>query len=283
MRAIIQVFSIVMFLISTRTYGQVKDSVINANIELPRKSESSIFDLRDEQLNNHHRHLRYSVLSGYIEGLPPTRKGMVNFETYQNVSNGTTKISMVNLSREDLLTLGFYSEDQVVFQVKERDRYRFTPGLETKSEWLRKNALCFEFLYPQATMRNGNILTQEIEKYLNVKTEVKKILADVYVLTRTSNKDKLKSKGRNKSKYDRLGNINNLPINTLRTIFSQLNLPELIDKTDYPGNVDLQLNIQNWNDLETIVKSLRRYDLNLTLEKSESQKFVISDVINDRN
>ena len=65
-----------------------------------------VFKLNNEQSKNTYRHLRFSVVTGYREGVEPI-SGFGSFSNFVDTISGTARAYMINLSIQDLLSLGF--------------------------------------------------------------------------------------------------------------------------------------------------------------------------------
>jgi len=126
-------------------YGQNANTAYDIN--------RSIFKLDNEQTTNTHRFLRYAVLSGYREGVAPT-KGMFAAYLVKDDEAGTQRIALSNLSIQELVSLGIYPADQVILEVKDPSRYRYDASQGDEQAWLRKNGYCFQFLLPTSAYSN---------------------------------------------------------------------------------------------------------------------------------
>ncbi|MFI5452181.1 hypothetical protein ACHMWN_08500 [Pedobacter sp. UC225_61] len=237
-----------------------------------------VFKLSDEQALNKSRFLRFSALSGYRQGVQPVQ-GFANFSNVQDKKSGTSRIYMHNLSIQDMLTHGQYQSNRVVLEVKDPSRYGYLPKYGPKEEWMRKNAYCFELLLPIGTINDASLLDKELARIFNVEFGRKRILVNTLVLVRTSDKDKIKSTGKGERSYTEEGNFTNInPINGISSLLYRAGLPPMVDETSYKGEVDIELNISDWKDLESVRKALQRYDLDLREEKRMFEMFVIREL-----
>ncbi|WP_442587841.1 hypothetical protein ACSBL2_17485 [Pedobacter sp. AW31-3R] len=242
-------------------------------------SSKSTFKLKGEQLENRNRFLRYYLLSGYREGVPQTI-GNYGFKAiYENdTTAGTTRVYMINMSVEDLLTHGLYPQSNVVLEVKDPSKYRYNPTYGSELEWMRKNLKCFEMVFPAGTIQGFPPEKYIIESLLNVTTEKQKRITKIFVLIRTSKKDRIKAPGGGiTSDYSR-GHFTNVNIGELVSAMSKQGPLPVIDQTGYKGLVDIQLEIKDWNDISAIQKALAPYDLSLSEEMREIEMFVIKEI-----
>ena len=133
-------------------YGQNGNTTYDVN--------KSIFKLDNEQIKNANRFLRYAVLSGYREGVAPTKE-LFAFYLVKDDQAGTQRVALFNLSIQELVSLGIYDPDHVVLEVKDPSRYRYDASQGDEQAWLRKNGYCFQFLLPTSAysnlMVNGHI------------------------------------------------------------------------------------------------------------------------------
>jgi hypothetical protein len=236
-----------------------------------------VFKLNKEQQTNTNRFLRYSVLTGYREGVEPI-KGLANFAGYTDTSTGTRRMYMFNLSIEDMLTHGMIKKGQVLLEVSDPSKYRYDPTQGSKEAWMRKNAHCYELLLPVSAITSGKQLDDDLAKTLGVKFGMEKRFADALVLIRTSNKDKIKSSGKEKPYTDLKTYFKNVPVSHLSYPLMDAEMPPMVDETGYKDPVDLVLNISDWKDLVAVRKALRQYDLDLKEEKRELEMFVITEI-----
>jgi len=236
-----------------------------------------LFELNDEQSKNTYRHLRFSLISGYREGVKPTT-GFGSFGNTLDTANGTARFYMINLSIQDLLTLGFnIPNNQFVLEVKDESKYRYTTNLGAKLDWMRKNTFCFEYLRPIGVYIDAATLKSEVARYFDVSVTKELRMTKVLVLKRTSLKDKIRSKGKTAS----MEIMNNVPLSDLSKITDSLQLPKLFDETGYIGLVDLNLDVNSSRSLTSLTNALRAHDLDLKEEMREIEMFVIHENFNN--
>lgn len=267
------VFTALMLMLVFPAIAQTKDSTSTTSKD-PDYSKP-IFDFKGEQLTNKNRSLRYSAITGYREGAMPI-KNVPYYKVDINQQQGTTRFYMINLSIQDMVTHGYYKNDQVILNVKDPSKYRYDPTKGPEEEWLRKNGHCYELMLPTGVI-NEKVLDDFLAGVLGLKFGPQKKNMDVLVLVRTSQKDKIKSAGKGDGKYDSGGNFNNTPLDSLSHPIEAAGLPMMVNETGYKSNVDLKLNIKSWNDIETLRKRLNQYDLDLRPEKRELSVFVITE------
>ena len=237
------------------------------------------FALSADQKKNENRMLRYSLLTGYREGIAPV-PGLAGFGTYIDKDNGTLRVYMINLSILEMLNLGFaIPSNKVVLNVKDPNRYRYTEGLGDKDEWLRNNAYCFEYMIPYGVLKNPEILRNEISQYFNVKLSHERRFVESLVLYRTSLVDKIKSKG-GSPELSR-AKLVNVRLGSLSQLIDIAGFPPLIDETGYLDSVDLEFDKNDFRDVNALKKVLARYDLDVKIEKRELMLQVVNEIKTD--
>ena len=249
-----------------------KDSEKPTNFEY----DKPIFKFDIEQSTNKHRFLRFSVLTGYREGILPV-KDLVNFDSYLDTVSSTVRLYSYNLSIQDMLTSGSVSNSRVVLEVTNPSRYRYDRSQGSKLDWMRANAHCFEFLLPFGSIKDGQPMFKELADLFGVTCRREKRLTDVCVLKRNSNNDKVKSKMKGKAYYTNDGHYNNMTITEVIKSFNEFILPPIIDETGYKFTVDLDLHITDNMDISFLKKQFNKYDFDLVSERRVLEMFIINE------
>ena len=238
--------------------------------------EKCVFKLQGEQLTNKNKLLRFSVLTGYREGVQPTSGAFgVNFRSNNDAIADVQLITMYNLSIADILTHGLLPHNNIYLEVDDPSKYVYDPKYGDKETWMRKNAYCYELALPAGTIKNVTILDEYLVNLFGVKFGMEKRIVKALVLIRTSSIDKLKSAGKGEGKYDMKGHFNNITIDRLSDPLTQAGLPIMVDETSYKDPVDLDLKIDSWKNIPALRKELHRYDLDLIEGMREVEMFVI--------
>ncbi|MET4139235.1 hypothetical protein [Pedobacter sp. UYP1] len=238
--------------------------------------QKSVFKLQNEQLTNKNKFLRFSVVTGYREGVKPVSGAFgVNFNSFFNQDTGLQLISMYNLSIADMLTHGLVRHNNILLEVDDPSKYLYDPKYGDKESWNRKNAYCFELMLPIGIIKGGKTIDEYVANSFGVKFGMEKKMVKVLILIRTSTVDKLKSAEKGEAKYDLKGYFNNVSIDRLEHPLAEAGLPPMVDETGYKDPVDLNLKIDSWTDLSALRKELHRYDLDLIDGMRELEMFVI--------
>lgn len=265
------IFKVLCFLLlisfSHNVMGQKDDMVAIGNREAIFSYKPPMIELKDEALRNSNRWLRYTMLTGYLNGIK-SGDGFINFNSYSDKKTGTRRIYMYNLSIQDMLTHGFYKSNRVILEVKNPNKYRYDLSSNKEElQWLKENGHCFELLMPYGLQNTERILNTELTHALGVKTAIEKRLVNVLVLTHISTKHMKQKKS-----------SNNISLTKLIDLLSNdEKMPPIINETGYTHDVYLDLEKNSWNDLASLRKRLRRYGLNLQEGKHKLEMFVIYD------
>jgi len=238
-----------------------------------------LFNLNAEQAYNTHRHLRFSVLTGYRESVEPVKMMMAKSDDSEH---GTSRIYMINLSIQDLLGMGIKNlNNRVVLEVEDPSKFRYEFQFGSKIDWMRRNAWCFEYLFPTGSLRSTDVIKNELCAHFDLTFGYEDRQVDVLVLHRTSRIDKIKSREIGRQQYYLEGIVNNMSMNGLIHLLDDMGFPPLIDETAYTGRVDLNLNVKPRDKIMNLRKALEKYDLDIKEEKRNIKMFVIKQ--NDTN
>lgn len=116
------------------------------------------------------KRLRYSLLTGYQEGVEPLRGSFnANFKAFIDKEKGTHRISMYNLSIQEMFTHGLWPVANVILEVKDPSIYRYVPAYGDEKAWLRKNGWCYELMMPVGVIKGIRIVEEELESFFKVK------------------------------------------------------------------------------------------------------------------
>ena len=267
--------STVLWLATTTAIAQQGNGTSVLNNFDPTKP---LFRLQADQAENKNRFLRYVAVTGYREGVVPTKEtSMVGFDVVNNSLAGTRRFVIYNSSIEDLITLGLTPPSHVLLHVKNPSRYRYDISYGDYKNWLRKNGYCYEQMVPQINMTAVQYV-QDIAHCFALKVEKKKLSVKSLVLVRTSQEEKFKTTTDKEGSYSKTEFINQ-PFRRIG-LFIESNGSKLpfVDQTNYPGYVDLNFTGASWTDISSIRKALQKYDLNLVEKDAEVEMLVISEL-----
>lgn len=179
---------------------------------------------------------------------------------------------------------------RIILEGKARDIFSISPppnsSIETIEQWHRDYFYCYELSVPDdlTPIQVINKAVSDLDNYFNVTSKVEKRKVTYYALVRTSDKDKVKTKGGQRlEKYQSLENDSlkfvNQPISALASsiTINSRQLPIIVDSTGYTGNADIAIAFPaKTATIESINKELRRYDLSLIRKEAEMDMLVIS-------
>lgn len=266
---------ITFFLLTLQVHAQNDSNLIYRKPLFDFNNKKPVFNFEKLAVTNRNRFLRYSALTGYREGVKPLRRF---FASEIDTLSGTHRIYMYNLSIEDLFTHGLVTSNYVFLDVKDPSKYRWEPKYGPHDAWLRKNAYCYEFMMPIGVIKDIAIAEEDLAAMLSLKVSNEKRNVKTLILVRTSSKDKIKSLGIGKEKYDLKGAFNNTTLDRLSHPLFEAGMPPFIDETGYKGRVDLDLHVKSWSDIIEVRKELHRYDLDLKEETRPFEMLVIKEI-----
>lgn len=231
-----------------------------------------MFKLTDDQSSNKQAYLRSAVLTGYREGVKSNTVAPL-FEIFRDPVTGTAKAGIYNLSIVEMLNTRPIDPRKLILNVKNASKYRYLPEYGDKQDWLRKNAFCFEYTVPEAVVGKSDgsklLFLNTLAQMLDVKVTIETRPTKTLVLYRTSNIDKIKSKGVNtgaNGTMDEKGNFGTSKIGYLGNLLDRAGYPIFVDDTGYKEAIDMDLNISDWKNLNDVRKALQHYDLDLKEE-----------------
>jgi hypothetical protein len=223
-----------------------------------------------------------SLLTGYLEDV----------KSQMNVirdDRGIRRISLTNAWAQWLLSLAwsddsrYFTRNRIVVDVKDPSKLISNEEGPVFDRWLRNNGWSYELLLPShLSAKAFEIMRSDMARLFpqyvcTVESQKRKVLA----LIRTSDKDKLRSKGGTPATTnDQFGlRLTNASIKSLH---AQLNfylqhLPTpVVDQTSYAFPVDMHLQVEI-TDVTQLRTALQPYDLNLIEKEAEIEVLVIRD------
>jgi len=238
----------------------------------------SIFNFNTAQVENKSRLLRYYALSRYREGVLPTYGPFGS--TLKSINDSVTHsnlIYMYNITPVEMITHFAGIENDIFLIVRNPEEYCYLPKYGKKDDWMRKYAKCFEIMFPVGVIDNMDIVDTIIYKLLNVSIYKQKMKILTRVLVRNSKLEKFKNFGDSETISDGKGRFINVPFSDFGKMIYDINKP-FLDETGFSGMVNLELNIDNWNDIIQINKQLLKYDLEVKEEIREREMLVIKEI-----
>ena len=190
----------------------------------------------------------------------------------------------------------FYPANRIILQVKDSSNYIRPENKNLWDTWDMKNVYTYDLMVPPDKINQRfKYMQQDLERYFNAKGAIEKRNIKCMVLIRTSDEDKLKSKG-GKFHISHTKNADgdsvvyqNAPFEyftwNLKNWFSGNRFPEpFIDGTGYTGNIDMRyINIDFNGDeghsinVDGFRKILSRFGLDLKEEDYLTDVLVIKE------
>jgi thiol-disulfide isomerase/thioredoxin len=172
--------------------------------------------------------------------------------------------------------------NRVIINAKSPDRFR-APKDKYGERWRRKYLYCYESAYPDTGSAMEDVYLRAINDLnylLGVQGRYEQRTVTCMVLVRKDSIDRIRSAGGDMSisSDDPSKPIKNTSLSSLVYILnSHAENPPVFDETGYTGNVDLQLSINSWTDMEALRNALQRYGLDLKTEERTLEMFVLTD------
>ncbi|MDB5199220.1 MAG: Thiol-disulfide isomerase or thioredoxin [Chitinophagaceae bacterium] len=254
------------------------DSVLAGNhINLLKASKNvylkTLFDEQWEDQVEFSSYLTHAKNGLHIDG-PVTGKGFTEGGTrtflYQKAYDGLTD------HKYELLRPG-----RLILETKDSSKYINTQNGREGIEWTEKNGFWYQISVPEDYKKNiFKLMIEDLNRYFNLDASIQKKMVKSLVLIRTSQNDKLKSKGGLEGDHFYPVQKRNIPIGSDRYLknkpFSILverikNITEysfhkpFLDSTGYSGNIDIKMEgeVLDNIDLNTFKEELNKYDLDL--------------------
>ncbi|WP_160292103.1 FKBP-type peptidyl-prolyl cis-trans isomerase [Pedobacter lusitanus] len=266
--------------------------VFNPSLEPLFRPDSNQIDIASTSL-------KYAAVSDYKNGVSTgaevvkdaKRKTIRTYITNQSIYNSYVNKLMDVVNADSLIKPSSLlpEPNQIVWNVIDRSKYIYEPGSGYMEDWKRKHYICFESLYPDTGQNDKTIAKKCIDDLnrlfgLHIAWERRK--EKVFVLIRTTQEDRLKSKKTLTSFYDERivtkGSLHQLRDIGLGTFVAKMNKernnPYIFDGSNYQGKVDMDLNFPSWTAIEAIRKALKPYGLDLKEEEKLVDKLVFSEV-----
>lgn len=229
--------------------------------------------------------LHYSIFfNGYYPGLPSGNKIRKNSagKVYSRQVTNSPIMSLIYPVAYELFQQNgesFSNNRTVLDSLKRPELLDLIP--KKGGGYESGNLYSYEIVVPEnKTDSLYHYMLADINKYSPYKVWIQKRSAKCLALIRTSDTDKIKSKGgsaQNTFPYQSPSVVINQPVaNLLLKLNDQpaFRLP-IIDETAYSGNIDITIN--NPRDIPSLKKELRRYGLDLVEVERELNMLVISD------
>lgn len=267
------------------TETNIKALIQNKTLNLPKKIDMDpskpLYLTEEVGLDDF---MQYSIfLKGRVEGLGSAYKYRRSGETIRG--RAMTNVPLLEMYKQLASQLmGCFDEKRMWIEVKDSSRLIYDKNKSEKDEWNNANFCSYELILP--VTETGNLhkyMLEDLNRYSDFHGEIKKMKTKCLVLTRTSEIDKLHSKGNKPDfKLYRVEDpyMTNMPLARVITTLNQvqdIKLP-VIDETNYAGNVDIEIK-GRFDNLERVLEQLKRYDLTLVETTRDLETLVITDKV----
>lgn len=234
----------------------------------------------------------YSAFTGYMGGVDGTDKRIID-----SLSNTVTK----NHFNKTLLQLcdgslngsgtGYIDAKHLILEVKNPRRYILDKEKDFYAEWAKNNTYCYSVTLPLhlTKQQEQEFIKKDLTHWLgilNITVKKEKRLMNCLVLVRTKQDDGLLLTKGGKYEYglNESGNVKRLTNSSLSNLVWHLNretpnIPWVFDETGISKDikVDLVLNLDSFENINSVRKALQPHGLDLKEEKREMEMYIITE------
>ena len=243
----------------------------------------------------------------------PQLEQSVVYSSFLSLSSRTGQFSGVpdigesNMTIPELFVFAYNEFDKHIFnkpkrlilEVKDSSKYIRPTNHNIETEWMKKNLFNYVLSVPDRKRTNRfKYMQQDIERYFDLSAAIEKRFVKCLVLIKTSNVDKLKTKGGkdmltsfspgDERMDDAVGRdrvFRNRPYKNFSAIIGNVieyafHLP-FVDETGYSGNVDVSFNGNTITNLtiKGLKKEFNKYDLDLVEQERPIDVLVLKEKI----
>jgi len=264
-----------------------KQKVVTKKFESVKPLIASLDSISFDEL------LGYSFLvPGKVSFFQTTGIQKINGSKNENriISTRTTILNLYKKAYTEGSRYNFDYTNSLILEVKDSSKFVRPTDESLTDKWEEENLYSYDLLVPASKSKQlYNIMQEDLERYFNIKGFIEKRRIQCLVLTRTTNEDKIATKGGKTymaaSNSDSLWRIRNVTFNSFVTTLSRIlgnkGLPApLIDKTGYAGNIDISWSkdiFDKFNPLniDALKKALNQYGLDINFEEAETNVLVL--------
>lgn len=268
-------------------YNNIRHFLASGIFDAPCKNDLLHFDQHKPLLQNgafNDRIICNSLLTSYIEGLGSQTGNTVNEDGTHKIIYYLNRPLLALYLRAAHITEG----NRILLESNTLSRY-INPSANW-NEWARNNSYCYEItaplLMPDSTI--CHFMLQDLNRYLgiNARKEKRKITCWALINNSAGKKYFITQGGEPLEKLQDKDTsylyLKNKPLSRLvEALNSQLPgkplHPIVLDETGITGNVDLELQLNDIQNLPATAKELRRYGLDIIPVVRELEILVITD------
>lgn len=178
---------------------------------------------------------------------------------------------------------GLYLPNRVVWNVKNKYQYIAPDDKSLGDAWRNQYLYCYELKLPRVAKAEElyRYLAADLKRFFGLTTKLENRKTKCLVLVRTSNQDKIKTKGGKhffyaQEDYSAFEGVNIKPSEFIIHTFGEVNIQSplpVVDGTKYNGEIDLNINADLHN-LSAVRKELYKYDLDI-VEREETIPMIV--------
>jgi len=275
----------------------------NEVLELPIKDDYYVYDYKKAFLtsvnktwSNDQYPLNYVAITGYHEGAETktnlgadssknvNRIYLLNFpilKAYFTLWRNLKHIDYISSPASN--NAGGISPNQVILEVKNKDKYIFNSAKDYWESWKRKNDISYEWVSSDTSLNikgKSELIIRDLDRLLKLKGRWEKRTVSCLILIKSGTEDKIRSKGGERIfSYDKpLKQLHNQDLsNLVYYLNSFVQNPPIYDESGYKGNVDLDLKFNSWVDISSIRAALNAYGLDLKKDVRAVDFFVLTE------
>lgn len=222
--------------------------------------------------------------------------------TFTRYENGVSAIIGIENNQSRMRFFGFnqailslYSaalpliNNRMVLEVKDPSRYIKSDSV-TWDRWAKDNCYCYELITPPGTSTEclHKLMLQDLNRYLCLDGRMEKRIEECWALVNNhSGTELFRTRGgtpirRFYNKKDSIKILRNVPLSDLLEAVNyqtpgQPIRPVVINETGYSGNIDMNLNLKDIQNLSSLKKALFPYGLDLIKVTRKLEMFVLTD------
>ena len=216
-----------------------------------------------------------------------------NGKAVQIFQYSTSIIDLIIIAFSEGSRYNFYQQNKVLFNGENKKDYYYPKDPRRRNEWKLKHAYTYELVLPSSMAKNAyQYMQQDIMRYFNLKVTREKRWIKCYALTLLDKKKKPanvpdKNVFAELNNYDRFLYLNDAPISTLIKILNypalsyksfDSEIPPIIDRTGYRGNVSIRISseVLDSRNIAGFRKALNNYNLDLIKTTQLTTVLIIS-------
>lgn len=210
--------------------------------------------------------------------------------------NCASIVNLVEMAYNEAGKFNFdYKRGRLLLLMADSNKYIAPSNAAEYEIWKQKNAYSYQLLVPKASHYDRfNLMQEDLKRYFRIDVHIQEVTKHCLVMIRTSDSDKLKTKGGiQQKKFYRVGltstNVDsvrffkNAPFRFFSDWFKgyyEFHGISFIDETGYTDNIDISIpgDIVDKMDLTNLRKALNKYDLDIVEKQCQIKVLVIENL-----